>query len=436
MAHSMQDDSADQSQWQTHKGWETHRIDSYARHNMPFTWIIAITMILIGIPILFVLREELAKENHAILLGLAFPLLGSFLLYRAIVLTLEQRRFGQVCFEMDPYPGAIGGHIGGQIHIPALSHDRAASASQLFVRLECVHSMLSGGENRSRNEHIEWAEQGAPQIEHAPQGVCLLFRFTVPQHLPAADISREGNYYFWRVTVNAVFSGIDLYRQFDIPAFKSDTQSRTTHHDLSAQFAAKHTQASDAARMAISMGDFDVPGLSKAMHLENQHDTINMTFSIFRNKLIAIYAAIFAGGFGFASYSLLNMLGAGTSYDIFIMLFTLPFLLVALIATGMTIYLSFNSLHVKIDRQHISTTRRLFYIPIFFQNLSRTDLSHLSLKKYGSTGQGVDKIEHYKLFAHHQSGKKMTIAENIDGEETAHHFCEYLAQRLNVESIT
>jgi len=242
MAHSPQStsDSKEPPQWKTHIGWETNRIDSYARQNLPIAWVLAITTILISLPILFILSQELTNNNPTILLALVFPIAGIFLLYRAIVLTMEYRRFGQVCFEMDPYPGAIGGHIGGQIHIPQLSHQVATGASHINVLLECVYSSMSSGQDRSRIERIEWAEQGSPKIEGAPQGINLLFRFNVPSDLPQADVSQLNDYYFWRITVKAAFSGIDLYRQFNIPAFKSNALSHAVHHDISAQFAAKH----------------------------------------------------------------------------------------------------------------------------------------------------------------------------------------------------
>ncbi|MCP4984033.1 MAG: hypothetical protein GY935_26460, partial [Gammaproteobacteria bacterium] len=50
----------------------------------------------------------------------------------------------------------------------------------------------------------------------------------------------------------------------------------------------------------------------------------------------------------------------------------------------------------------------------------------------GSTGQGADKIEHFKIHAVDTGGKKVTLAEDIDGEDVAMHFRDYLAQRMGV----
>ena len=81
----------------------------------------------------------------------------------------------------------------------------------------------------------------------------------------------------------------------------------------------------------------------------------------------------------------------------------------------------------------VTVLRRLLFIPILQRQLNVSNISHLSVKRSGSTGQGVDKIEHFKLQLHDKSGKSLTLAEDLDGKDVATHFCNYLAQRLNVE---
>ena len=101
-------------------------------------------------------------------------------------------------------------------------------------------------------------------------------------------------------------------------------------------------------------------------------------------------------------------------------------------ATLATVYLPFNNLVVDISPGEVSVLRRLLFIPIYRRHLRREDISHLSIKRSGSTGQGVDKIEHFKIRAQDKQGSNVTLAEDIDGKEVAMHFCDYLAQRLVV----
>ncbi len=426
--------AAEKLDWKTRKGWESAKISSQAWKRSLILWGVAIFWNVISTPLLWAFPHELAEKNYAILIALLFPLAGIFLLYKAVMSTLEYRRFGQVLLEMDPYPGAIGGHVGGRIKVSRLAYNTATHSLQLSVRLECVYSYVSGsGKNRSRHENIKWAEQGKPQIGRLGQGVNLAFRFDVPDNLPNADVAQTGDYNFWRLSIKAEISGIDLNRQYNIPVFNTGETSRFVRHDISAQVAARKSKESDVAKTSIAMGNFDIPGLSRAMRLSTQRNEIRMTFPMFRNKALTIFAAAFAGGFGFASYSMIDMASKDSAFGLFIGLFCAPFLIIALIAAIMTIYLPFNNLRVCINADGISVLRRLLFVPIFLRSLGTKDISHLSIARSGSTGQGVDKIEHYKLKAHDKAGKSITLAEDLDGEDVAAHFCDYLAQRLNVE---
>jgi hypothetical protein len=419
--------------WKSRKGWESPQIKSDAGKGTLFFWIFAIVWNAISTPLVFVLPEELHRANYAALVGLLFPAIGLFLLYKAIKLTLEYRHFGSVVYSMDPNPGGIGGHVGGHVNVKNLDYRRASEAQSLLVRLECIYSYISGsGDDRSRRESIKWAQQGQPKIDNARQGVNLVFRFVVPEQLPQADVEQSGAYHFWRLGVNADIPGIDLERSYNIPVFATAAMSRHSHHDISAQSAAAHKQASDATKLAISSGRFDIDGLSRALQFRNEGNRILLTFPMFRNKMLTLFAAIFAGGFGFASYSMADMASAGGLFGIFITLFGIPFFLVALLATIAVIYLPFNNLRVAIESGEVSVLRRLLFIPIYHRKLRRADISHLSIKRSGSTGQGVDKIEHFKIRAQDNKGGNVTLAEDIDGKDVATHLRDYLSQRIGV----
>jgi len=419
--------------WQNRKGWEDARIKSDASKGALFFWMFAVVWNAISIPVSFVLPRELEQDNYAALLVLLFPAVGLFLIYKAIQRTLEYRRFGRVLFTMDPFPGAIGGHVGGTIQVKNLDYLRAREAQNLSVTLECVYSYVSGsGKNRSRRESIKWAERGQPKIDNAIEGVNLVFRFDVPEHLPQADVEQSGAYHFWRLSVSAEVPGIDLNRSYNIPVFATGETSRSIGHDISAQAAAARKQEADAAGLAIASGRFDIEGLSRALRLRQEGNRIHLKFPMFRNRFLTLFAALFAGGFGFACYSMLETMSGGGLFGLFIAIFAIPFFLVALAAACATIYLPFNNLSVSIQPGEVSVLRRLLVIPVYRRQLQRADISHLSIKRSGSTGQGVDKIEHFKIHAVDTRGGKVTLAEDIDGEDVAMHFRDFLAQRIGV----
>ncbi len=363
-------------------------------------------------------------------------MVGIFLIYKALQTTLEYKRFGKVLMVMDPYPGAIGGHMGGKIQVSRLHHRLASDpSSEISVRLECVYSYISGsGKNRSRRENIKWAEEGQPRVQGSGQGTELSFRFDVPDNLPEADVEQSDAYHFWRLSVSADMKGVDLNRQYNIPVFKTGQSSRFLCHDISAQVSKTREQESEAAKISIAQGNFDLPGLSRAMRLEDQGGQINLSFPMFRNKTLTVIAAIFSGGFGFASYSIIGMALESGGFGILLALFSIPFLLVAIVATIAMVYLAFNNLSVQIKPDRISVRRRLLFFPVFSRLLNTRDITRLSIKRSGSTGQGVDKILHFKLLAHDSNGKTVTLAEDLDGEDVATHFRDYIARRLNIET--
>ena len=420
--------------WHSRKGWEDAQIHSDALKGVVFFWGFAIVWNAISFPLLgSTIPDEVRSGNYPALIALVFPLVGLILLGLALKRTLEYRRYGRVWLHMDPYPGSIGGHVGGVLQVKKLDHRHAVEAETLSVKLECVHSYVSGsGKNRSRRESIEWAQSGKPAISRSMEGVSLSFRFDVPDGLPQADVEQSGNYYFWRLSVEAEVPGTDLSRSYNIPVFATAETSRNVAHDISAGVEADRKKKAEATAMAIAGGNFDIEGLSRALRLRQEGNRIEMKFPMFRNKVLTLFAAIFAGGFGFASYSMFDIFSDGGIFGIFIGIFSLPFVAVALLSSVAMIYLLFNNLRVRIGPGEIEVLRRLLFIPVYSRRLRREELSHLSIRSSGSTGQGVEKIKHFKIHAFDRKGDRVTIAEDIDGEDVALHFRDYLAQRIGV----
>ncbi|WP_336146553.1 hypothetical protein [Marinobacter salarius] len=424
------------SNWQSRKGWEAPRIRSDRKRTLLLTWGIALLWNAISTPLLWTLPKALDQNQWLVLMVVAFPAVGLGLLWKAIAMTREYRHYGTVELVMDPYPAAIGGQMGGTILVPRLRvQELAAPDAEITVTLECVYTYVSGsGKNRTRQERILWAERGQPKIETAGQGVRFAFRFDLPGDLPEADVERSSRYHFWRLSVKADIEGVDLERQYDIPAFHGDARSQSIEHDISAQARDLRNEQSQAAKEAIQSGQLDLPGLSRAMHYQDYGHQIKMRFPMFRNKMLSLFAWIFAGGFGFASVSMLTSAFSGGAFGVFLGLFSVPFVLVAIAAGAAALYLPFNRLVVRIDRQGIRTLRSWFFLPVRSRKLTMDQVMRLTTKRTGSTGQGVNKVEHFKIIAMDKQHRKVTIAEDLDGQDVAQHFCDYLAERIGVSA--
>lgn len=421
--------------WRQKKEWRTSRIRSEARSTALGMWIFAVLWCGISSPILFFLKSELLTGNYLALIGLIFPLIGIFLLAKAIAMSREYRRFGVVEYRMDPYPGAIGGNVGGSMEIRKVQEADA----RFRVKLECVFSHESGsGDDKSRFETIRWAEEGSAMTARIAGGVRLEFRFDVPRDLPESDVGRTGDYYFWRLQVTADLPGVDLNRTYIIPVIKTKTKtaehSRHVRHDLSRQAKEARQEASERSRRALQSGDFAATGLAGSVRIRKIDRGVLLVYPMFRNKMVTLIAFLISVSFGsFAAGILFGLNGQGL-VGVIAFIVAVPFALIGFIAACAALYLPLSNLRVTIAQGRVTVLRRLAVLPIFFKRINSSDIRELSVDRSGSTGQGTEKVEHFRIVAHTQTGDTVTLGEDINGLDLAGQFKDYLWQKIQAAS--
>ncbi|THB71991.1 MAG: DUF3592 domain-containing protein [Desulfobulbaceae bacterium] len=413
--------------WRNKKEWQSESIHSGAKSSTLFFWVFALFWNFVSSFVLFVLPEEVANGNYLALIALAFPLVGIFLLYKAIKMSLELRRFGDVVYKMDPYPGSIGGNIGGTVDIPG----NELYGAEFTVEIACGYSHVSGsGKNRSRRESIKWSEGGRAKVERTMDGVRLRFKFDIPDNLPEADIAQRGNYYFWRLTIKAVLAGPDLERSFTIPVFKTAEASRFIRHDISKQVEEQEQEKAIQIKNALHGGHFDSAGLPYHLKIYLDGRTITIYQPMLRNKLIALFLLAFGGTFGFVSASVVSGFSSGMLSTILTALFTVPFMAVAVGTLGLAFYLLANSLSAWIDGNTIAATRSLLLLPVRTKSMATIDFTSFSIKQTSFSGQGAKRNNYYKIMAHSSGGKTITVAEGINGQTVAQGLADYLGRMV------
>lgn len=135
------------SPWLLNDDWQTPAIRSGSKASMYGVWAFAAVWNLLSAPLPFVMYDEVInKENHIALVGLLFTAVGIWLTVWAVRQTLEWKRFGATPVKLDPFPGSIGGHVGGTIEV-GLPFD---AANEFQLTLTNIHSYTSGsGDDRS-----------------------------------------------------------------------------------------------------------------------------------------------------------------------------------------------------------------------------------------------------------------------------------------------
>ena len=423
-------ESKQENAWLQKKEWQNNHIHSDAKSSMWSLWFFAIIWNAISSPVLFfALEDELKKGNYAVLIALLFPLVGLFLIKKAWDATQEWNRFGVIGLEMDPFPGSIGGHVGGVLHVKNVD----AFDAKYKVELECVYTYMSGsGDNRSRKENIKWFESGFARVAPTMDGIEIRFRFDVPDDLPESDVEQTGDYSFWRLKVSAEIPGIDLEREYNIPVYRTAAGSSYVQHNISAQVEEINKEKAEELRSDFAQGDLLNTALARSLRFKDRDNKLSFYYPMFRNKVLTVFALFFGIAFSFATYSINDSFGSGGMMSIVMLVFSIPFALVGLLASLAAIYLPFNTLSISLAERKIKAIRSLFFIPIQRNIISIDDIKEMEIKSSGSTGQGAKQVKHYKIIVHTTDNHKITIAEGIDGMELAKQFKEFIYERLSM----
>lgn len=143
-----------------------------------------------------------------LLLGLAW-LASAF---RALVKTLQWRRFGVLELQLDESPARLGGVLSGALELP----ERFDASDEFWWRLACVRNERTPSSGRSRVATAIWQEEALAKVEPCARGVRLRFRFDLPRDLPPSP-PQDADPHAWTLHLSADLAGADLDHSFEVP---------------------------------------------------------------------------------------------------------------------------------------------------------------------------------------------------------------------------
>ena len=382
--------------WLLNDDWQSATIRSGSRMAMWGAWAFTILWNAISIAMPFLAYREISENGNWIaLIALLFPLVGISLLAWAIRRTMEWRRFGPAPVTLDPFPGSIGGHVGGTIDLN-LPFDPNA---KFELTLTNIHSYMSGsGKNRSRKEKAEWQDRILAHAEPGGKGTRLTFRFDVPEALHASDAEQEDSYHQWRLNLGAELPGADLDRAYEIPVYATGMQSRFLS-----------SRAVENARRAQGM--LDDQSVRKLVNLDYGAVGKRMVYPMGRYLSSSIGGFLVGVIFAGAGWYLITEEGQRVFGGIFGGVG-------ALIAVW-CLYMILNSLEVTQTSTGIMTVRRLLGIPIKRTELRSDAIVELTKHTNFQTQSGGKHIIYYKIHAIDRDGNKHIVGEGFKGESQA-----------------
>ncbi len=402
--------TASETPWLQNPKWTTPSIRSGSRASMWGAIGFAVFWNLVSAPLPFLVYEEvLQKDNKPALLGLLFPAIGIMLLVWALRRTFEWRRFGPTLLTMDPFPGSIGGHVGGTIDLN-LPFD---PAQEFEVSLTCLHSYLSSGKNRSRRESAEWQDSTLAHAEPFGNGTRLSLRFAVPAGLRESAAARDDDsYYLWRVSLSANLPGTDLDRDYDVPVYSTGQLSHSLP-EMALQNA-ETRQAGFAEQRIRELFQFEQSATGKRMHFP-----MGQQFG-------AILNGVLIGGiFAVAGWFLMFRGDA----PVFGFVFGGVGGIIALAST----YMLFKSLDVYQESTAIVSVRRFLGIPLRRRRMERHRFAHFRRQQSLKTQSGGKHVIHYSLYAVDQVGNELLLGEGFSGESDTNAAEQFIAREFNLQ---
>jgi len=393
--------------WLANPDWQDGVIRSGAKTGMVAIWGFATVWNLISFPIAIMAVPEILSDKEYIgLFVLLFPVVGLGLIAWAIKLTLEWKRFGTTPLTMDPFPGAIGGDVGGGIQIN-MPYDASLACK---VTLSCIHSYVSGsGKNRSRSESVKWQDEGYARVRPSAKGVELQFRFEVPDGLPVSE-EHGSSYHLWRLHVEADIPGVDLDRSFEIPVYA------TGEHSGRLGFRSSEEQPAGAPSLtAESLLPIREHGGVKELYYP-------MMRKPGRSLGLMVFGAIFAGVGVF-----LWTEAAREGFMLYMMSSVFSLVGWAIVLGG--IYSALNSLRVTLDGRAITSERALLGIPVSHKAFEYDDVMSVEASEGMKSNSGQKHTIEYSIVAK-LPGDKITLAEHLGSSSKKDLVVEYFEQEF------
>lgn len=397
------------SPWLLNDAWQTSTIRSSSKTAMWGAWAFAAFWNLVSAALPFLIYEEvMQKGNHLALIGLLFPLVGIGLLIWAIRRTLEWRRFGPAPVTLDPFPGSIGGHVGGTIDLN-LPFDPAA---QFRLTLNNLYSYISGsGKNRSRKEEAVWQDAMPAHAEHGAKGTRLIFRFDVPGGLHASDTDHDDSYHQWRLRLHAELPGTDLDRDYDIPVYATATESRRL--------------SEPAVRKArAEQGLIDDQSVGDVVRIRDGFGGKQLIYPLGRNIGPALGGVLVGAIFAAAGWFLVVEEGQ--------FIFGSVFGGVGALIGAFCLYMMLNSLEVSAEAADIGSVRKLLGIPIRRKRMNRSSFERFERRSTMKSQSGGKHIIYYSLYAVNRQGNEILVGEGFRGEGETNAAQRLIARELGL----
>ena len=398
--------------WLYEKEWENGQIHSSARGMFYFSLFFALFWNLIAFPVSYLAMTEhypgwYIDRLDPVLFVLLFPLVGFFLLIWVFKSFRQWSVFGRLSMTLDPYPGSIGGEVGGFLEIPV----QWQSGYDFEISLNCIHHRITrSGKNSSHHQDVVWKSFAAVDYEPSAKGIRIKFKCPVDEGLNESEEAEGRSYYRWVVHIKGKFNErlkMTLDREFDIPVFQLDEPKSSQLHII-------------ASAPEVSIEQID----EQQVIINDNTRSLELEYPRSRNKSMGwglfFFSLIFLAVTAFLFYEAWSEMGDGFSFFSAGMTGFMGFVfgLVSFLMLGASLHMLTNYIKVRIDSSGIyARSHSLFHRSEHHASLQQ--IQSIDKKSTMSSGQGVNSTRYFTISAHVNGQKNITLGNGIKGQLVA-----------------
>lgn len=394
--------------WLSRPEWRNGIVYSDAKSGMISIWVFAAIWNLVSVPVALQVPTLWEDQGAVALLILLFPAVGLTVLFWAIKRTREWQRFGPTPLTLDPFPGAIGGDVGGEIRVKTPYRPDLICK----VTLSSIFSYFSGtGKNRSRREKVNWQDDGYAKVIPQANALGLQFRFKIPPGLKETEPAAS-EYNFWRLNVVLPLEGPNLDRNFELPVFNTGQRSRHLNVDSS------HERPPGVPELsAESLLPLQYHGSNRVIH-----------YPVLRKPGLSLGLLVMGAVFAGLGYFLWP---DQSESEIMLYLMAAVFNLTGWGTVLAAFYTAFNSLRISMDGYSISSVRSLFGIPISSHQYPYHEIQSVEAREGMSSNSGGKHTIEYSVIAKTRlDGKNIPLAEHLNSASKQKMVVEYFEKEF------
>ena len=375
--------------WQDIGDWKDGRVHSGAKALIWASLLFGVAFTGISLPGVLAMPEEISKGNYAVLLVLLFPVVGMGALALFVHSLFAWRKFGKTVVILDPAPGSIGGDFGGYTETRIRWHPEL----RMNITLDCQRLRTTGsGKNRSTRTNLIWQRQGIATVSPSTAGTRCEFRFDIPDDLPQSEPT-SSDYHRWLLQLESDLPGVDFKRSFVVPVFHTSIPHRSSLKIDYVKDSAPLQRAPDST-----------------VRLKHTDQGLEFYYPWYRHLWMGSIMTMIGSAFAIAGYFIGQQSGG--------ILFPVAFGGMGGVCALIGLYVLGNTLTTTVSHQGIRIVRNIYGVR-FQRKASREEIIKLD-RRIGSQMQtGTSMRVYYAIDAHTRDGRKITIADTLEGSRLA-----------------